>query len=67
MPKHAQYVAEPLNFNGEIIRRTYVSDHNALASPNCLRKYARPRKHYTVYRINANLTHTVIFRGVLHV
>ena len=60
MSRHAIYTAEPIAHPGRklpphvtVIRRTYVSDHNAFMSQNCLRKY--------VYRNNL-----LIFTGKLH-
>lgn len=66
--QHMRYLAEPIAKNGRplpsfvtTIRRTYVSDHNAFASQNCLAKYANPKYDYRVYRNN-----TLIFTGKLH-
>lgn len=68
MSRHMHYVAEPIAHPGrtlpphvQIIRRTYVSDHNAFMSQNCLRKYANPKYAYNVYRESV-----LIFTGKLH-
>lgn len=72
-PNHAQpnrtrqYVAEPINSNNTalIMRRSYVSDHNALEGKNCLRKYANHNVIYRVYRIDLHGTHVTVYRGKL--
>ena len=67
MDRHHVYVAEPIHSNNPnlIIRRTYVSDHNALAGKNCIVKYASPSRAYHVYKIVGS-RHVTIFRGKLN-
>jgi hypothetical protein len=64
---HRQYVAEPITSSNVslIVRRTYISDHNALESRNCLRKYARANIAYRVYRIESHGRHVTVYRGPL--